>query len=215
MSQTLPRKAVPNADRNSANSSIASISTAAHPPSSVARDADDIAAIDNDNDLPPSYTGPSPSSSQSPTAAPSPSAGPAAALIPIDFNLYRIPGAILSKDRTTITVNEPTYSSNAQALLDLVQTHSKLPPHPQIRIVGEDFSQSFDIRISMMRYIVRPPDSRGSSNWNYIKMISPGEVGWRGGREQSTFPAPNAGLKAWVSRYTGDNVKSKKTYVSN
>lgn len=214
MSQSLPRKAVPNVDRTSADSSIASISTAAHPPSIIAQDADDIAAH-HDDDLPPTYTGPSPSSSRTPTSAPSSSVGPAAALVPIDFSLYPIPGAILSKDRTTITVNDPKYSFNTQALLDLIQTQSKLPPHPQIRIVGEDFSQRFDIRISMLRYIVRPPDSRGSSNWNYVKLIGNGEVGWRGGREQSTFPAPNAGLKGWVSRYTGDDVKNKKRCVSD
>lgn len=206
MAQKQPRKALPATIRTSPTSP----STPTGPSTSIAQDTEDTTAH-NDGDLPPSYTGPILAPCRTVTTSLS---GPLAHVIPVDFSLYRIPGASISKDRTTITVTDPIHTSNALTLLNLIQSHSKLPPHPQIRITGEDFSQPFDIRISMMRYIVRQPDSTGSSNWNYIKVISDGELAWRGEKEQSRSPRAPAGLKSWIHMFVEDDIKSKKRFIN-
>jgi len=203
--------------------SRAPVSLASSPMSSVAslpslgqHDDDDAIIRNVEQDLPPSYTGPLPSSSTAPAPTlPLVTDVSIASAIPVDFSLYRIPGAKLSKDHITITINDPKYSISPQSLLDLMLAQSKLPPHPQIRITGkrDGFGTDFDIKISMLRYIVRPPDARGSSTWNYIKLLNNGELGWRGGKEQTTLPSSKGGLKAWVARFVDDDNKPSKRCV--
>ncbi|KAF2666594.1 hypothetical protein BT63DRAFT_481091 [Microthyrium microscopicum] len=168
---------------------------------------------DPPDDLPPSYTGPTPSATPiNSRPPPPPSSIPGS--IPIDFSLYRIPGATLSKDLDTLTITDPAYSISAPALLKLLRRHAKLPPHPQIRITGKGAlsynpnSTDFDIRISMLRYFVHPPDS-GDSAWNFVTLLNDSAPGWRGGREPSTVPIVKGGLEEWVARYVGEPIKEK------
>lgn len=124
----------------------------------------------------------------------------------VEFGLYRVASATVSKDLMTTTTNHPQYSAAAPTLLNLLQTQAKLPPHPQIRIAGNREGKDFDIKISMMRYITRPPDSGA---WNYVKFIAPGEQGWRGGRYESRLP-DEKGLEQWVNRYVAEESKEKR-----
>ena len=206
--QPTPARA-PVSPASSSRSSIVSL------PSIGRHEEDETFVRTVEQDLPPSYSGPLPSSSAAPPPAPPlVTDGSITSAIPVDFSLYRIRGAKLSKDRVTITVNEPKYSISPQSLLDLMLAQSKLPPHPQIRITGKRdvYGLDFDIKISMLRYIVRQPDE-SSSSWNYVKLLSDGELGWRGGKEQTTLPSSKGGLKAWVARFVDDDTKPSKRLV--
>ena len=213
MSEKRSRKPIRGGNSSPPNASPSSLTSpsATAPPSSS---APALIAVANEDDLPPSYTGPSQSSISIPTTA-SPQTSPTVpGMPPVDFSLYRIPGAVVSKDLMTCTTNIAQYSWSASALLDLLQTQSKLPPHPQIWIRGtrEGFGNEFDfdIRISMLRYITREPDSRGGSGWNYVKLIEPSEMGWRGGKQESRAPHLRGGLKEWISRFVAEESKDKR-----
>ncbi|KAF2421147.1 hypothetical protein EJ08DRAFT_690243 [Tothia fuscella] len=134
-------------------------------------------------------------------------------LPPINFSLYAIPSVTLSKDSTTLETTHSRYSTSVPALLDLIQKHISLPPHPQIRIMGKREDRlggaiDFDIKISMMGYLVKPTEGRGG-RWNYMRLLNEGEVGWRGGREVSSSPSAKRGLEEWVERYVAEEGKDK------
>lgn len=165
------------------------------------------------NDLPPSYTGPSQPTSPGPSRTlTSTGAVLQPGMPPVDFKAYRMAGVSLSKDKMIYATNMPHYSQSPQALADLIQAHAKLPPHPQIRITAksEGGGNHFDIRISMMRYIVRAPDARGSAGWQYVRTIGEGELGWRGGKQTGVQPVVKSGLDEWISRYVMEEIKDKR-----
>lgn len=207
------RKPVPRLD--SSNSEAGPSNAAA--PTTDATIAETISP-EPGHDLPPSYTGPSiptsPSSSSVPTRTTTATADVSQhGMPPVDFKAYRMPGVTLAKDKMTYTTNLVHYSQSPQALADLIQRHAKLPPHPQIRITSakQDGSTAlFDIRISMMKYFVRPADARGSAGWQYVRTINEGELGWRGGKQASVVPNVNGGLDEWISRYIMEEIKDKR-----
>ncbi|KAF2096721.1 hypothetical protein NA57DRAFT_58616 [Rhizodiscina lignyota] len=203
---------------------VAALSPSSSAPSTVTPTATPTAApsspnqqytdeLHDDGDLPPSYSGPSLGPSSSSTSVPttsSPSLPTIPGMPPVDFGLYRIPSVTISSDNMTLTTNLAQYSYSAPSLLNLIQTQSKLPPHPQIRIIGKrDGRTDFDIKISMMRYLARHPESRGGGGWNYVKMLGPKEKGWRGGKQESQMPSVNGGLEEWVNRYVAEESKEK------
>lgn len=168
---------------------------------------DHAAEHENDDDL-PGYSGPS---SPAPRPTTSSASNSIPGLPPIDFRLFAIPNLTLSKDSSTLETSHPQFSTSAPALLNLIQTHVGLPPHPQIRIVGtrEMVGVDFDIRISLMSYLVRSPEARGG-RWNYMRLIADGEMGWRGGSAVTAKPAVKRGLEEWVDRYVAEESKDKR-----
>lgn len=203
------RKPVPRSTSTEAQSHEETIAG----PSTPSRHAPVAEAIDvSENDVPPSYTGPS--------IPASPGSSPASASVisrqaslPVDFNAYRIAGLSLSKDKMTYTTSLAHYSQSPQALSDLIQKHAQLPPHPQIRIVaGQEGNGKplFDIKISMMKYFVRQTDARGSAGWQYIRTLNDGELGWRGGKQTSVQPTVKGGLDEWISKYVLEEIKDKR-----
>ncbi|KAL1960725.1 hypothetical protein VTO42DRAFT_6555 [Malbranchea cinnamomea] len=156
--------------------------------------------VHDPNDLPPGYTATS-DVSHSPRQPLRSTPG----LPPLNFTRYQIAEATLSKDKTTITVTQPDLSTNPVRLAKFITEQAALPPKPEIRIMGirdsvyGENKVDFDIRINMLRYILRPPSSQP---WNYMKIVG-GVDGRNGG---------NGGLGAWAKQFCNDNA-AKKTFV--
>jgi hypothetical protein len=176
----------------------------------------DVQEYDNDNDdALPGYSGPSSPAPSRPSLVFLPNLIPS--MPPVDFRLFSVPGLTLSKDSSTVETDHPQFSTSKSALLNLIQTHAGLPPHPQIRITGARDTMhgvDFDIRVSFMSYLVRSPEARGA-RWNYVRLLSDGEVGYRGGSAVSAKPTVKRGLEEWVERYIAEDSKDKRCVITH
>ena len=124
----------------------------------------------------------------------------------VDITQYLLPGAVASKDGSTITVNNGNLCSDPNALVHFVNTQAALPPRPEIRITGVHNSYGetktdFDIRVNVMRYLIRKPTD---GPLNFIKMVEPKELAFRGDAAKSTLPHANGGLNEWAQMFCRD-----------
>jgi hypothetical protein len=122
--------------------------------------------------------------------------------------LYHPDSFKLSDDQTTITSYEPRLSTYPTALASLIKTLATVPPKPQIRISGRssDGTVDFDVKVNSMNLIVPEDEKR---KMNYVKIIGPGESGFRGEARPTTLPQL-AGLEDWARRYCEDSSAIKE-----
>ncbi|KUJ14168.1 uncharacterized protein LY89DRAFT_589743 [Mollisia scopiformis] len=157
---------------------------------------------------PPPYSGPTTPSMTAPSA---PQPQPNYPGLPrLDYSLYSPKGFTISSDATTLTSKEQRLSVNPVALVSLIKSLATVPPKPQIRITGrtsDSGSIDFDVKINLMNLIVPDEDKRG--RMNYVKIIGPGDVGFRGEGKETTFPHVN-GLEAWAQKYCEDPASIKR-----
>ena len=66
----------------------------------------------------------------------------------------------------------------------------------------------FDIKLNLMNLIVPDEDRKG--RMNYVKVIGPGEMGFRGEGRETTVPAVTGGLEEWARRYCEDSSAIKQ-----
>jgi hypothetical protein len=129
----------------------------------------------------------------------------------LDYKLYTPATFTLSSDSTTITSYEPRFSTHSAALVSLVQSLATVPPKPQIRIVGKSAATTgeidFDVKINLMNLIVTEDPKR---RMNYVKLIGPGEEGFRGETTQTTSPSATGGLEEWARLFCGDKSSIKQ-----
>ncbi|KAA8641972.1 hypothetical protein EYZ11_006249 [Aspergillus tanneri] len=165
---------------------------------------------DCDSSLPAYSELPAPMNSTPPTLSPQ-SLTITPGLPPINLSQYFIPDASVSKDETTITISSTHLCTNESALTDFLTTQAALPPHPQIHLTGVhdvygEREVDFDIHISLFRYLIpseNPP-------LNYIKIIGPDELAFRGDSTRTILPHVDGGLKEWARRFCHDSSPSKE-----
>jgi len=96
------------------------------------------------------------------------------------------------------------------ALVSLIQSLATVPPKPQIRIVGKSSSHGevdFDVKINLMTLIATDDVKR---RMNYVKLIGPGDVGFRGETSQTTTPSVTGGLEEWAQLFCADTALIKQ-----
>jgi len=119
----------------------------------------------------------------------------------VDISSY-IPSvtATLSRDETTVTLQDLKLSTDPEALVQFVRAQAALPPRPTVRITGynsdrgSDRRPDFDIRINLMHYLVRPRENP----WNYVKLVEADEMAFRGESGKTITPHPAGGLQEWA-----------------
>jgi len=194
--QTIPRKGVSEPNHEVCRPSESGPSSA--PQTDVPND-------DRPN-TPPPYSGPTTPAMIVPST---PQIQPAYPGLPkLDYQLYSPQTFTLSSDQTTITSYQPRFSIYPIALVSLIQALATVPPKPQIRIVGgsPDGTIDFDVKVNLMNLIV-PEDKKG--RMNYIKLIGPGEIGFRGKIKETTAPTVTGGLEEWARIYCEDSSSIK------
>jgi hypothetical protein len=157
---------------------------------------------------PPPYSGPTTSSMIAP-ALPQPQ--PKYPGLPrLDYSLYSPETFILSQDTTRITSYSPHLSTCPPAhLSSLIKSLATVPPKPIVRLVGtnDPAGLGFDIKLNLMNLIV--PEGDEKSRMNYVKIIGPGEKGFRGATKASTTPGLSS-LDEWARVYCQDNSSIKQ-----
>lgn len=124
----------------------------------------------------------------------------------VDISQYLPPGAVTSKDGCTVTIQNTNLCSDPDALVRFINTQAALPPRPEIRITGTHNSYGenktdFDIRVNVMRYLVRNPTD---APLNYIKMVEPKELAFRGDSSKGMLPHADGGLNEWAGMFCRD-----------
>lgn len=128
----------------------------------------------------------------------------------VDFTQYRIPGATISKDETTVTVPLTEVGSDSRALQSFVLKQAALPPKPQLRITGshktwQEEVVDFDIHLNLLRQITRPQ----SATWNYVKVSIGNESSSSGGSGKRPASQTQDGLGDWVNKFCRDPASNK------
>jgi hypothetical protein len=157
---------------------------------------------------PPPYSGPTSPSMSQPQPVQTQLHYPG--LPRLEYRLYTPATFTLSSDATTITSYEPRYSTYPTALVSLIQSLATVPPKPQIRIVGKSSSHGevdFDVKINLMTLIATDDVKR---RMNYVKLIGPGDVGFRGETSQTTSPSVTGGLEEWAQLFCADTASIKQ-----
>ena len=172
----------------------------AGPSSPRSPEADDD---DERPNTPPPYSGPTTSSMSQPQPVQSQLHYPG--LPRLEYRLYTPATFTLSSDSTTITSYEPRFSTYPTALVSLIQSLATVPPKPQIRILGRSAGGSgeidFDVKINLMNLIVADDIKR---RMNYVKIIGPGDRGFRGELTETTSPSLTGGLEEWAQLFCKD-----------
>ncbi|TVY92565.1 hypothetical protein LAWI1_G003588 [Lachnellula willkommii] len=143
---------------------------------------------DNDrSNTPPPYSGPTTPSMSAPRAPP-PQNITYPGLPHLDYRLYAPSTFLLSADKSEIKSYETRLSTYPNALVSLIQSAATIPPKPHIRIVGKssDGSIDFDVTMNAMNLIV--PDADRKGKMNYVRIIGPGEAGFRGDTKETLAP---------------------------
>jgi hypothetical protein len=149
------------------------------------------------------------------TAPPAPQPQPNFPGLPrLDYSLYSPPTFTLSDDRTTLTSYSPPLSTYPATLLQTIQSLCTIPPKPTIRITGRPQGTAeldFDVKVNIMNLIV--PDAGagkgGRGRMNYVKLIGPGETGYRGDFKKSSFPEKGS-LEEWCRCYCEHSASVKQ-----
>jgi hypothetical protein len=145
------------------------------------------------------------------TAPPPPQPQPTFPGLPrLDYTLYSPPTFTLSSDYTTITSYSPPLSTYPTKLLQTIQSLCTIPPKPTIRITGTSNSEvQFDVKVNIMNLIVPDEGKGGRGRMNYVKLIGPREVGFRGDYKKAALPE-RSGLEEWCRIYCEDSSSIKQ-----
>ena len=151
---------------------------------------------------PPPYSGPTTPSMTAPTNGQLQTTFPG--LPRLDYQLYSPQSFTLSSDQTTITSYQPRYSTYPISLVSIIQRLATVPPKPQIRIVGKshDVRIDFDVRLNLMNMII--PEEDMKERMNYLRVIGPGEIGFRGEIKETLLPTVSGGLEGWARKFCED-----------
>jgi hypothetical protein len=125
-----------------------------------------------------------------------------------DILSYRPAEATLSSDESIVTIQDELLASNKDALAAFISAQAALPPRAQIRITGyqDGFSgPDFDIRINMMSYFLQP----GSASWNFVKLVEPREMAFRGSTTKTIDPHVDGGLAEWTKKFCKSQTTAK------
>lgn len=133
-------------------------------------------------------------------------------LLRLDYKLYACShhDFTLSSDKTTLSSHSAILSKSASTLFPLLQALCSIPPKPTIRISGKGSNgiQDFDVLINCMDLICSDNEK---ARMNYIRVIGPDELAWRGEIKQTLTPN-FGGLEKWVKRFCEDR-SAIKQYV--
>jgi len=132
----------------------------------------------------------------------------------LNYQFYSPPNFTLSQDKITITSHDPRLSIYPAALISLINGLSTLPPKPIVQIRGVNsntLTVDFDIKINLMNLII--PDDDPKRRMNYVRLIGPGEKGFRGDIKETMGPNVEGGLQEWARLYCEDR-SSLKQFVS-
>ncbi|TVY31813.1 hypothetical protein LSUB1_G008624, partial [Lachnellula subtilissima] len=127
----------------------------------------------------------------------------------LDYRLYAPSTFLLSADKSEIKSYETRLSTYPNALVSLIQSVATVPPKPHVRIVGKssDGTVDFDVTMNAMNLIV--PDADRKGKMNYVRIIGPGETGFRGETKETL--APDLGnLDNWARSYCADTSAIKQ-----
>ncbi|TVY30300.1 hypothetical protein LHYA1_G001605 [Lachnellula hyalina] len=161
------------------------------------------------SNTPPPYSGPTTPSMSAPRAPP-PQNITHPGLPHLDYRLYAPSTFLLSADKSEIKSYETRLSTYPNALVSLIQSVATVPPKPHVRIVGKssDGTVDFDVTMNAMNLIV--PDADRKGKMNYVRIIGPGETGFRGDTKETL--APDLGnLDNWARSYCADTSAIKHT----
>lgn len=126
----------------------------------------------------------------------------------LDYRYYAPSTFVLSADKKEIKSYDHRLSTYPTALLSLIHSVATVPPKPHIRIIGKsDGSVDFDIKMNAMNLIVADSDSK--SKMNYVKIIGPGEAGFRGDIKETLAPS-RPDLESWARAYCEDSSAIKQ-----
>ncbi|KAH7413971.1 hypothetical protein DE146DRAFT_14042 [Phaeosphaeria sp. MPI-PUGE-AT-0046c] len=159
--------------------------------------------VPQDNDGPPGY-------SEASQAQPLPEPI-TAGVYDFDISQYLLPNSVTSKDGSTVTISNVNLCSDSTALVHFINAQAALPPRPEIRITGVhnslgEMKTDFDVRVNLMRYLLRKPRE---NPLNYVKMVEPKEVAWRGDSTVGTMPHAEGGLSEWAHMFCSDQSPNK------
>jgi hypothetical protein len=73
---------------------------------------------------------------------------------------------------------------------------------------SSDGTIDFDVKLNLMNLIVPDEDRKG--RMNYVKVIGPGEMGFRGEVKETTAPAVTGGLEEWARKFCEDSSSIKQ-----
>ncbi|CAG9983903.1 unnamed protein product [Clonostachys byssicola] len=159
----------------------------------------------------PQPAGPA-STSSSPAQTPTPTPRQTNEGLPnLNYSLYSPPSFQLSADRTTLTSQNASLSQDASALEAFLRSQATVPPKPQIHIKGSvNNNVQFDLHINLMGLLI--PESPESKK-DYLRLVSDGELAYRGGIQPELTPATGpGGLAKWCKRFVEDPAP-EKTFV--
>jgi hypothetical protein len=127
----------------------------------------------------------------------------------LDYRLYAPSTFVLSTDKSEIKSYEPRLSTYPTALVSLIQSVATVPPKPHIRIVGMSPNGilDFDVTMNAMNLIV--PDTDRKGKMNYVRIIGPGEAGFRGDTKETLAP-DRGSLENWARSYCEDGSAIKQ-----
>ncbi|TVY81099.1 hypothetical protein LSUE1_G005685, partial [Lachnellula suecica] len=127
----------------------------------------------------------------------------------LDYRLYSPPTFILSDDKTEVKSYEKPLSTYPSALVSLIQSVASIPPKPHVRITGKnsDGDLDFDVKMNAMNLIV--PDTDRKGKMNYVRIIGPGEEGFRGDTKETLSPDLRD-LESWARTYCEDSSSIKQ-----
>lgn len=159
----------------------------------------------------PQPAGPA-STSSSPAQTPTPTPRQTSEGLPnLNYSLYSPPSFQLSADRTTLTSQNASLSQDASALEAFLRSQATVPPKPQIHIKGSVSNNvQFDLHINLMGLLIPESPERKK---DYLRLVSDGELAYRGGVQPELTPATGAGgLAKWCKRFVEDPAP-EKTFV--
>lgn len=165
---------------------------------------------------PPPYSGPTSPSMRTQTSATTAIAKTKTypGLPHLDYTLYHPPAFTLSADSTLLSSHSKPLSRDPWKLSALIQSLASIPPKPHVRIVGtSDIGAGFDIKLNLMNLLVpfaRDGDGKGRTKcMNYVKVISDGELGFRGATKTAVVP-DHRSLDEWCRMFCEDSSALKQ-----
>ena len=181
------------------------------PTSSTNLNSDDLPTTDQypPGDAPPSYT-------IAQTSAPLTSLVRPISVqtTTIPFDAYFPPHSTLSSDQLTVTTMLPSLTSDAQALVRLIQEQASLPPRPLVKIRGQhsEYGASygpdkvdFDLTLDLTGLL--------GENGGAVEVVPAEKV--RIGKSEKTLDRQyGVGLEEWAAKFCNDAHGSKRCVPS-
>lgn len=139
---------------------------------------------------------------------------PVTSLRNIDFHKYELPQSTISEDQLTTTTTFPIFTSNSEALIELLHKQAALPPKRLVRIRGthSEYGASygpirmdFDLTLNLLPLIMRA----GTDKWNYFRVLPAGKNGFCNSEKQAS-QQEGVGVEELAQRFCDDPAEFKR-----